>query len=809
MSPVVRRRFGAALAGLLAVTPALAAAPAPIHAATSGFTALAAPQRVLDTRPGASTADSQHAGVGALAAGATYTLPLAGRVGLPGQLAAAVLNVTVADPTEAGFVTVFPCGATPPTASNVNYTRGQTVPNAVIAAPDAGGAVCLFSKAATHLIVDVSGWFATGAYTPLAAPARLYESRPGRPTADGQHVGDGIRPAESETRITVTGRAGLADGAASVVLNVTATETQGPGFVTVYPCGAGRPNASNLNYAPNQTVANLAVAKLGDGGQVCVFTKAAAHLVVDAAGALPGTAYQPLANPQRLLDTRPTGATADNAYRGFGAQPPRGSLQLDVTRAGVPDTASAVVLNVTAAGAQGAGYLATHPRGSNRPNASNVNYGAGQTVANAVVARVGAGGEVCLFNLAPTDVIVDVAGYLTGPPPVATGMPCPGTAPTDANAATAIVRRPNLQRAVGVDRVAILVCDTPENAPALDATAIAAWANQQVAPWFAEVSRGAYVVEFAAHPSGRITVAGVFDCMNRVSDLTGAPFTNVLGIPEVNYGGGQAGPGFVYSNTDTNVLGSAPSVSSRGGYVGGQAAFVNPSVFIHEIGHTIHWPHSYLLDPNDAFTEYNNRTDVMSGEPEAPFDSANYCALPGTGGAKTPCYAQHTLAFNRMAAGWVGGTQVAVHRSGQANYALDRPTGEGLQLVALPDPGDPLQLMTIEARPAVGRDQFLERAGVAIHLVDQTGDGYRRGVSTTRRQQQAVGPGNAYAHVVAPGETLTVHGVTVRVYPDGGGGQGYLVEVSGTYRTPGALPRDREVVRTQSVDEGRFLHRPE
>lgn len=802
MTVAVRRRLAVGVGLIAALTCVVVASPLPVDAAASGFNSLPAPQRVLDTRPSGTTADGQHAKSGAVAGGTTYTLPLTGRVGLPGSLAAVVLNVTVTEPTEAGFVTAFPCGAPRPNASNVNYTAGQTVPNAVIAAPGDGGAVCLYTKATTHLIVDVSGWFAPSSYAALAAPARLFDSRAGRPTVDDRQAGEGARAPESETRVQVAGRAGLGHDPGSVVLNVTATETQGPGFFTAYPCGVPRPNSSNLNYLPNQTVPNLVVAKVGDDGSVCVFTKAGAHLVVDVAGALDPSVFSALDSPQRLLDTRPTGVTADGTFRRAGTQPTRGSLELDVTRAGVPDDASAVVLNVTAVGPHGPGYLAAHPRGTARPTASNVNYAPGQTIANAVVARVGAGGAVCVFNLAPTDVIVDVAGYLTGPAPATSGAPCPGTAPNDPNAAAAVVRRPALQQAVGVDRIAILICDVGAGWGTLQAGDVASWANDTIAPWFAEESRGAYTVEFAAHPAERISASGSFECMDAASRLTEAPFTNVIGVTEEDYGGGQAGPGFIWEGFDTNVLGQPPSESSRGGYVGGSAAFVNPSVFVHEIGHTIHWPHSFISVANDPFTEYNNPIDVMSGEPDvggdADLDSEQYCEIVSEPGFYTPCWPQHTLAFNRVAAGWVGGTQIAIHRSGQVNYVLDRPTGDGLQTVVLPDPGDGNQLMTLEARPAVGRDKFNEAAGVAVHLVDQTGDGWSRGVSTNRRHQQAAGAPNTYEHVVEPGQSLTIHGVTVTVYTNGTG-EGYAAMVSGTYRSPGALAGDREVIVTQST----------
>jgi hypothetical protein len=272
----------------------------------------------------------------------------------------------------------------------------------------------------------------------------------------------------------------------------------------------------------------------------------------------------------------------------------------------------------------------------------------------------------------------------------------------------------------------------------------------------------------------------------------------VIAVPEVSYGGGQAGPGFIYpeGQRDTGVLELPPSESSRGGYVGGEAAHVNPSVFVHEVGHTIHWPHSF----NQPGNEYSNPIDVMSGEPDFPFDSEAMCAIPGTT-AKTPCWAQHTLAFNRVAAGWVADQQIAIHRSGHTNYALDAPAGDGVQLVALPDPADPRQILTIEARPATGRDKYNDVAGVALHLVDQSGDGFYTGVSTERRQAPATGADYGYDHVVAPGGELTVHGVTVRVY--GAAGAGYALAVSGSYHSPGPLPRtDPWIFFSQATDPG-------
>ena len=115
-------------------------------------------------------------------------------------------------------------------------------------------------------------------------PGRLLESRGGLATVDGLFNGIGVRPAQSVTAVTVAGRGGVAADAAAVVLNVTVTDPQASGFVTVYPCGSDRPNASSLNYVAGATVANAVVVKVGDGGQVCMFSQAATDLIADVNG---------------------------------------------------------------------------------------------------------------------------------------------------------------------------------------------------------------------------------------------------------------------------------------------------------------------------------------------------------------------------------------------------------------------------------------------------------------------------------------------------------------------------------------------
>ena len=82
------------------------------------------------------------------------TLPAAG-------LSAVVMNVTVTQPGAGGYITAWADGQAQPTASNLNFVSGETVPNLVVAPVGSDGRVNLFdgSTAATHLLADVAGYF--------------------------------------------------------------------------------------------------------------------------------------------------------------------------------------------------------------------------------------------------------------------------------------------------------------------------------------------------------------------------------------------------------------------------------------------------------------------------------------------------------------------------------------------------------------------------------------------------------------------------------------------------------------------------
>jgi secreted trypsin-like serine protease len=112
--------------------------------------------------------------------------------------------------------------------------------------------------------------------------------------------------------------------------------------------------------------------------------------------------------PERLLDSR----------RDAGGVPLFDGVTrtLDVTGVkGLPlDDITAVVLNVTMTGATRPSHLTVWPTGEPKPPSSNLNVVPGQTVANLVVARVGANGTLSLVNRSGwAHVVVDAVGWFT------------------------------------------------------------------------------------------------------------------------------------------------------------------------------------------------------------------------------------------------------------------------------------------------------------------------------------------------------------------------------------------------------------
>jgi hypothetical protein len=236
-------------------------------------------------------------------------------------------------------------------------------------------------------------------------PHRILDSR----TTTGSWPGQ-LGPSSPRDLTVAGGSTTVPLDAQAVVLNVTVTNATTGSFLTLYPWGqVGIPIASNLNFAAGQTIPNLVTVKVGLAQKVAILNAlGSVDVIADVVGYYAPTAtrrFNPL-DPTRVLDTRTT--TGGSQHPVTQGAP----LDFDARAGGVPATADSVLMNVTATGATVNSFLTVYPSGGATPTASNLNFGAGQTIANLVSVKLAANGHISFANHeGSVDVVADVVGY--------------------------------------------------------------------------------------------------------------------------------------------------------------------------------------------------------------------------------------------------------------------------------------------------------------------------------------------------------------------------------------------------------------
>jgi hypothetical protein len=167
-------------------------------------------------------------------------------------------------------------------------------------------------------------------------------------------------------------------------------------------------------------VPNLVQVAVGPDGKVNLYVAgSAADLIVDVEGWYGDSTdsygqdglYYPFP-PLRAYDSRFISTANGDLHEPLG---PGQTRLVNVWGASVGSFDEGVALNVTAVNPTRSGFLTVYPTGSPRPNTSNVNFVAGQTVANRVVMPIGTDGHVSIYNSSGSvDIVVDVNGSFSG-----------------------------------------------------------------------------------------------------------------------------------------------------------------------------------------------------------------------------------------------------------------------------------------------------------------------------------------------------------------------------------------------------------
>jgi YD repeat-containing protein len=308
------------------------------------------------------------------------------------------------------------CASPPAGATTYTYdTRGNRT--ATLPAGQPGTA---YAWDQANRLTKVTPASNQGQYTALT-PARILDTRATWRTGVCPGTLCATIGAGQSLTIKVAGQGGVpATGAAAAVLSVVATDTSAVSFLTVWPSDSPQPGASTLNWSANQTVSNLATVKLAADGTIKLYNLAGTvNVVIDVNGwysASDGTAgsgFNAL-SPARILDTRAAFRTgvcppATCTTMGIGT-----TLKLQVSgQGGVPATGvSAVAVNLTVTAPSTGGFLTVWPSNEARPATSSMNFSAGATISQLVIAKVAPDGSVSLYNNNGTvEVIGDVSGW--------------------------------------------------------------------------------------------------------------------------------------------------------------------------------------------------------------------------------------------------------------------------------------------------------------------------------------------------------------------------------------------------------------
>ena len=243
---------------------------------------------------------------GVIGAGTSQPVTVTGgSTGVPVDASAVVANVTAAGSTGPSFLTVYPAPATgsptPPTAANVNFSKGQIIGNRVTIPVGADGQIEVYNHTGSvDVDVDLYGYY-TGtagelgsAFTPLA-PTRFTDTRV---AINGSAIS-----AESSESFNFLSDS-IPTTATVLASNVTVVAGTAAGYLTIFPANESTPpDVGDVAFTSNAIGQDFALVPL-NGAATEMFNSSAipVNIVIDAFGYFspPPRAVHVIANPTNL-----------------------------------------------------------------------------------------------------------------------------------------------------------------------------------------------------------------------------------------------------------------------------------------------------------------------------------------------------------------------------------------------------------------------------------------------------------------------------------------------------------------------------
>ncbi len=223
------------------------------------------PCRVIDSRQG----------TGALSAGISRSVPIAGSCNIPAAAQAYSLNFTAVPRRALGYLTVWAAGQSQPTVSTLNAPTGTVTANAAIVPAGNGGSISVMGSDATDLIIDANGYFAP----PGPGGLSLYTLSPCRVSDSRAQPGSG--PFSGTRSVNVVGAGCSVPAAAQAyVMNATVVPSGALQYLTLWADGQAQPFVSTLNAFDAAITSNMAIVG-STNGSIDAFGSASTQLILD------------------------------------------------------------------------------------------------------------------------------------------------------------------------------------------------------------------------------------------------------------------------------------------------------------------------------------------------------------------------------------------------------------------------------------------------------------------------------------------------------------------------------------------------
>ena len=297
-------------------------------------------------------------------------------------------------------------------AGNVRDALHESIlgPNTVLLIPrqplrDGGYSVSLSTSGGS-----VNWSFSVDADAPLRGPDPAPDTEASGPASTFEAVAPfrlvDTRLGQGATRLAAgsTTRIDVADPSVTAVsANFVAVDPDDNGYLTAFNCTTRRPTVSNINYRTGSVIANQTVVPL-DEGDLCLFSRAETDVVIDVNGF-----YRASSSGDRFVAT-----TQRNLFDSRSSGVVRAGEPVAIPVEGIPGSATAVSLNVTAIDAPDRGWVKVAPCGAGGDaKISSLNYVAREVRSNSAVVPIGSGRSICVTSLRTMHVTIDVNGYFT------------------------------------------------------------------------------------------------------------------------------------------------------------------------------------------------------------------------------------------------------------------------------------------------------------------------------------------------------------------------------------------------------------